>query len=167
MLLPVVRIDTGVFDGVARVDHHAVSHIDTHMGNRAVAVIGFRKENQISGPCVSGRYIGALIENPCCRGAGQVVDAAGRIDPADKAGTVKGGRGAGAAPYIGPAQVLFRLRDKGRKGRVGKSFAWYGVITSGVIAATAARVNVIPQIAATESLPGYQQSARPPLEHKL
>ena len=90
MFLPVACVDTGVFDRVARMDHHTVPHIDTHMGDWPGAVVGLRKEDQIPRSCVSGRYIGALIENPGCRGAGQIVNAAGRIDPADKTGTVEG-----------------------------------------------------------------------------
>lgn len=39
VFLPVVRVDTGVFDGVARMDHHTVAHIDTHMGDWPGAVI--------------------------------------------------------------------------------------------------------------------------------
>lgn len=55
--------------------HHSVSHIDTHMGNGPITVIGSREKDDIPGPCVSGRYIGALIENPLRRGTGQIVDA--------------------------------------------------------------------------------------------
>lgn len=100
MILPVIRVDTGIFDGVVHMDHHTVPHIDTHMRYWLGKVASPGKEDQIPRPCFSVRYIGALIDNPCFRGRGQVVDAAGRIDPADKAGTVEGGGGAGAALYI-------------------------------------------------------------------
>ena len=33
-------------------DHHSAAHIDTHMGNGAIASIGFREENQVPGLCV-------------------------------------------------------------------------------------------------------------------
>ncbi len=53
-------------------DNHTVPHIDTNMGYWPGAVVSPGKEDQISRPCVSGRYIDALIEYPGCRGAGQV-----------------------------------------------------------------------------------------------
>ena len=74
------------------------------------------------------------------------MNAACRVNPADKTGTVEAGTWRGAAPNIGPTQILFSLRDQRRKGRVGKGLARNGIVTSGVIAASAACVNVIPQI---------------------
>ena len=42
----------------------------------------------------------------------------GRVHPADKARTVKGGGRAGAAPHIGPADVLCRIVPFGSTSRV-------------------------------------------------
>ena len=74
------------------------------------------------------------------------MNAACRVNPADKTGTVEAGTWRGAAPNIGPAQIFLRLRNQRRKGRVGKGLARNGIVASGVIAASAACVNVIPQI---------------------
>ena len=46
MALPVWCIDTCVTDGVAAMDHHAVSDIDADVGC-AVCPVGFLKENEI------------------------------------------------------------------------------------------------------------------------
>ena len=70
------------------------------MGHRAGAVIGSREKDNIAGLCLGGRNDGTLVINALRRGTGQVVDASCRVHPADKARTVKGGGGAGAAPHI-------------------------------------------------------------------
>ena len=44
-------------------------------------------------------FVKLITINALRRGTGQVVDAAGRVHPADKARTVKGGGRAGAAPH--------------------------------------------------------------------
>ena len=51
MLPPVGRVDTGVADGVAAMDHHPVPHINHHMAGPAGAV-GALEEDQVSRPCV-------------------------------------------------------------------------------------------------------------------
>ena len=89
MFLPVGRADTGVFDGVATVNHHIVAHINADVGDRPGAVIGAGKENQISGPGFILWNDGALVVNPGCRGAGQVVNAGMGVYPAHKARAVK------------------------------------------------------------------------------
>ena len=47
MLLPVVRVDVGVFDRVATVNHHAVAHINADVRYRPGAVIGAGEENTV------------------------------------------------------------------------------------------------------------------------
>ena len=70
-------------------EHHPVAHINSHMGYRAGAVIGSREKDNVAGLCLGGRNDSALVVNALRRGTGQVVDAAGRVHPADKARTVK------------------------------------------------------------------------------
>lgn len=100
MLLPVVRIDARVLDGVAAVDHHIVAHIDADV-RRAGGVIGFLKEDQVARLGVGRRDIGTDIAQsfgakpPHIPAHTAVID-----DPADKAGTVKTGAGRAAAPDI-------------------------------------------------------------------
>lgn len=55
MLLPVTCIDICVRDRVPAVDHHSVTHIDSHMAC-AAGVIGPLEENQVAGSCVRTRY---------------------------------------------------------------------------------------------------------------
>ena len=81
-------------------EHHPVAHINPHMGHRAGAVIGSREKDNVARLCLGGGNDGTLVVNALRRGTGQVVDAAGRVHPADKARTVKGGGRAGAAPHI-------------------------------------------------------------------
>ena len=70
--------------------HHPVAHINPHMGYRAGAVIGSREKDNVAGLCLGGRNDSTLVVNALRRGTGQVVDAAGRVHPADKARIVKG-----------------------------------------------------------------------------
>lgn len=79
-------------------NHHAVAHIDAHMGHRTHAVIGLGEKDEVTGLCLVGRYGGALIINARGRGARQVIHAGMGIDPADEAGAVEGGLRRGAAP---------------------------------------------------------------------
>jgi len=67
--------------------HHPVAHINPHMGHRAGAVIGSREKDNVAGLCLGGGNDSALVINALRRGTGQVVDAAGRVHPADKART--------------------------------------------------------------------------------
>ena len=48
MGLPVARIEVGVADGVATMEHPAVAHIDAHMGNPR-GVISPREKYQVAG----------------------------------------------------------------------------------------------------------------------
>ena len=113
------------------------------MGHRAGAVIGSREKDNVAGLCLGGGNDSALVINALRRGTGQVVDAAGRVHPADKARTVKGGGGAGAAPHIGPADVLCGFFHECRKSRVIQRLAGYLIAGAGIFAAV---VNPFPQI---------------------
>ena len=86
-------------------DHHSVPNVDAHMGN-ARRVIGALEKDQITG--TRGAGAGTDVIEPLGPQAAHIP--AGVIDyPGHKAGAVKG-RGRGApAPYIGIAQVFFRL----------------------------------------------------------
>ena len=64
--------------------HHPVAHINPHMGYRAGAVIGSREKDNVAGLCLGGGNDSTLVINALRRGTGQVVDAAGRVHPADK-----------------------------------------------------------------------------------
>ena len=123
--------------------HHPVAHINPHMGHRAGAVIGSREKDNVAGLCLGGRNDSTLVVNALRRGTGQVVDAAGRVHPADKARTVKGGGRAGAAPHIGPADVLCGFFHERRKSRVIQRLAGYLIAGAGIFAAV---VNPFPQI---------------------
>ena len=48
MGLPVARVEVGVADGVATMEHPAVAHIDAHMGDPR-RVISPREEYQVAG----------------------------------------------------------------------------------------------------------------------
>ena len=48
-------------------------------------VIGSREKDYVAGLCLGGGNDSTLIINALRRGTGQVVDAAGRVHPADKA----------------------------------------------------------------------------------
>lgn len=88
-------------------DHHSVPNVDAHMGN-ARRVIGALEKDQITG--TRGAGAGTDVIEPLGPQAAHIP--AGVIDyPGHKAGAVKG-RGRGApAPYIGIAQVFFRLGE--------------------------------------------------------
>ena len=61
MGLPVARIQVGILDGIAAMQHHPVTHIDTHMGH-AGCVVGAHEEHQIAGLGVG--YRGGNIVEP-------------------------------------------------------------------------------------------------------
>ena len=63
----------------------------THLDVYKRQVIGSREKDNVAGLCLGGGNDSALVINALRRGTGQVVDAAGRVHPADKARTVKGG----------------------------------------------------------------------------
>ena len=49
MALPVWRVDGGILDGIAAVDHLTVACIDTHMSHGVAGIISARKEDDVSG----------------------------------------------------------------------------------------------------------------------
>ena len=66
MFLPICRTDIRILDGIAAVDHHVVSYIDSHMtGSRRI--VSTLKENQISRFCFGRRYICTAGTKPVCR----------------------------------------------------------------------------------------------------
>ena len=48
MRLPVACVEIGIPDGIATMEHPAIAHIDTHMGN-AGGIISPGEEHQIAG----------------------------------------------------------------------------------------------------------------------
>ncbi len=103
MLLPVWCVDVGVGNGVAAVDHHAVTDIDAHMGGPS-GVVGSLEEDQVAGPGVGGGYRGADAQKPV---GGLAAHApAGMVDdPGDEAGAVKGS-GRGPTKAIDPSIIF-------------------------------------------------------------
>ena len=51
VLLPVACVDVCVGDRVPAMDHHPVTHIDSHMAC-AAGIVSPLKENQVAGPCI-------------------------------------------------------------------------------------------------------------------
>lgn len=74
--LPVCRMDRGILDGIAAVDHHAVPAVYPHMADRPCGVVCAGKKDDIPRLCIRCRYPAALVINPLCSCPGQVVDAA-------------------------------------------------------------------------------------------
>lgn len=67
MVLPVGRIDAGIRNRVAAVNHHAVANIDANV-RRADGIIGFFKEDQVTRLCICRRNVAALAaQSVCCR----------------------------------------------------------------------------------------------------
>ena len=64
MCLPVAGVDICVLDGIATVDHHTASDVDTHMAH-AVRVIGALEENQITGLGGGAGNRGTDVIQPC------------------------------------------------------------------------------------------------------
>ena len=96
MALPVGRIDAGVGNGVAAVDHHTIADIDANV-RRANGVIGFLEEDQVAGLRIRRRNIAALSAQAvgCCTPNTPPIAAV--IDnPADEAGAVKTGASDGS-----------------------------------------------------------------------
>lgn len=98
--MPVGRIDTGIGNGVAAVDHHAIADVDSNV-RRANGVIGFLKEDQVAGLRIRRRNITALPAQAvgCCTPNAPPI-AAVIDDPAYEAGAVKTGAWGTAAPHI-------------------------------------------------------------------
>ena len=87
-------------------DHHIVSHIDTHM-TRSWCIISSLEENQVTRLCLGWRYTGTISHQSICRLSSNIPAIAAVIDyPAHKTRTVKTGGWGCAAPYIGIAQVF-------------------------------------------------------------
>ena len=94
MGLPVARVEVGVADGIARMDHHPVPHIDTTVGN-AACIIGALKKDQIAGAGRAGG--GADVVEPLGPQAAHIP--AGVIDhPGYEAGAIKRSVRIAAAP---------------------------------------------------------------------
>ena len=89
MALPIGRIDTGVFDWIAAVYHHAISAIYPHMAHRTARIVSTRKKDNIPRLCVCRRNRSTLVINSLRRGSWQVMYPAVGKYPADKTGTVK------------------------------------------------------------------------------
>ena len=95
MGLPVARVQVGILDGVAAMQHHPVAHINAYM-RYAGCVVGAHEEHQIAGLGVG--YWGGNIVEPLCAQPPGIHKTAVREDIADEAGAVKGRVGIGAAP---------------------------------------------------------------------
>ena len=48
MGLPVARVEVGVADGIATMEHPAIAHIDAHMGDPR-GIVSPREEYQVAG----------------------------------------------------------------------------------------------------------------------
>ena len=48
MGLPVARVEVGIADGVATMEHPAIAHIDTHMGDPR-GIVSPREKYQVAG----------------------------------------------------------------------------------------------------------------------
>ena len=108
--------------------HHIVAHIDANMG-RAAGVIGLFKEDQIAGLCVCRRDIGAHASEPLRAEPSEIpMQTAVVVDIRNKSGAVKGRSRRAAAPHIGEAEILFRLRDNGGELFVRQRFRGYLVL---------------------------------------
>ena len=124
MALPVGRIDAGIGNGVAAVDHHAIADVDSNV-RRANGVIGFLKENQVTRLCIRRRDIAAFSSQTvgCCTPNAPPI-AAVIDDPADEAGTVKTGAWGTATPHIRHTQILFGFLNHPRELFIRKGFRW-------------------------------------------
>ena len=108
--------------------HHIVAHIDANMG-RAAGVIGLFKEDQIAGLCVCRGDIGAHSPKSLCAKPSEApMQPAVVVDIRNKTGAVKGRSRGAAAPHIGVAEILFRLRDNGGELFVRQRFRGYLVL---------------------------------------
>ena len=95
MGLPVARVQVGILDGVAAMQHHPVAHIDAHMGHTA-GVIGAHEEHQIAGLGIG--YRGGDVVEPLGTQPPGIAQAAVGQHITDKAAAIKRGAGATAAP---------------------------------------------------------------------
>ena len=95
MGLPVARVQVGILDGVAAMQHHPVAHIDAHMGHTA-GVIGAHEEHQIAGLGIG--YRGGNVVEPLGAQPPGIAQAAVGQYITDESATIKRGAGATAAP---------------------------------------------------------------------
>ena len=116
MLLPVTCFNAGVLNRVPTVDHHAIAHIDAHMGGVG-GVIGVLKEDEVAGSRRRGRDGRADVKVKGIGASASIIPALTAVvdDPGHKAGAVKAGAGASSTPDVRIAQVLLRLPDHGGK----------------------------------------------------
>ena len=77
-----------IWTHIATVEHPPIAYINPTVAH-ARGIIGSREKDNVAGLCLGGGNDSTLIINALRRGTGQVVDAAGRVHPADKARTVK------------------------------------------------------------------------------
>ena len=91
MLLPITRIEVGVRNRVATVQHHGIAHIDADMGN-AGGVVGADKKHKVAGLNLLRGNRGTDIAKALCAQPSHVPSAV--IDyPAHKAAAIKAGAG--------------------------------------------------------------------------
>lgn len=53
MLLPVIRCDVGILDGISAMNHHVVAQIDADMGSSR-GIVSALKENEVAGLALDG-----------------------------------------------------------------------------------------------------------------
>ena len=63
MGLEIRGVHGGVLDGVSGVDHHAVPHIDGHMGNWTYTVVSAGEKHNVPWLGLRGRNDGALVKD--------------------------------------------------------------------------------------------------------
>ena len=95
--------------------HDPAAHIDTHMGDPR-RIVGANEKYKVAGFRVGGRYRGGNVIEALGSQPSGIAKAAVGQHPGNKPGTVERGIGIAAAPDIGIANILFRLRDQGCKG---------------------------------------------------
>ena len=63
MGLEIRGVHGGVLDGVSGVDHHAVAHVDGHMGNRTDTVVSAAEKHYVAWLGLRGRDDGTLVKD--------------------------------------------------------------------------------------------------------
>ena len=89
MALPVWRIDGGILNWIAAVDHLTVAGIDAHMGHRVAGIVGSSKENDVSGSGFRRADMLTLVIDSLRRGSRHVVISAVSEHIAHKARTIE------------------------------------------------------------------------------
>ena len=90
MGLPIGSVDGRVLDGIAAVQHHAITDINAHMGN-AGSVVCAGEEDKITGLRICSGNGSADIVKPLRTESSGVDKSAVREDIGHKAGAVKRG----------------------------------------------------------------------------